>query len=1273
MVFFGFCRHRKNTAADSPCLKSFDSKHSSNSISSSSGAEWHKQSSQFGDDGNAFPEDKPRLRRGSFSGKGSKLSSLSSVNEESSPASGRERKPSKRSVHEDDGPCTLQNWLAKVMRLPHNCRDTGSTYLDVDVHSLLESITDSFSLAARSLHEASTWMEWCKLNTHFLDGVEKWIESGSPYEPDRQDFAGKSFALRRQLETPTRFSVAMQSSLGLSADFRKLVLTHAIELDNIVDADRDFRFALKGATVMRRYSLKNAHGVCTETPQYVYLRTALCVHQGNLAEVRHLYNHLSMHRISAPSPALAYAGQEGARLATCFTLSKPLRGLDTYDVVHEAALLSFGSCGIHFHEVPRSQLIQTAKLFDAQAKLAGTTNFRMPAQSIYLEPWHDGVEDFLGLKKVLGPEETICRDIHLALWIPDEFMRRVFDDEDWPLLSPDVASDLANCFGEHFTELLNGLVAAGKHTRMIPARQLWREIIASQIECGEPSILFKDAVNRKSNESHIGTIRGSNLCCEIVQFCDSTTTSVCCVMTISLPAFISIENGTRCVDWESLHDCARAMQRMADRISECALELPSERARQAMKTRSLGLGVQGLADALQMLRLDFGSTAAIEMNAKLYEHLYFALLDQSAEMARSDGPYPLCQNSPAKLGRLQWELWAEEGRFDRKQLDAGLDWKSLVSKIQKFGLRNSLLTAQPPTAVSAAIMGNCEGAEPFMNNMYTKSDSNGDYWVINRHLVADLKAIGKYDRTVVEQLIRDKGSVQRLNIPDELKERYMTAWELSIENPRIMVEHSQARGPFIDQAESLNIFLHDGEPRSIEQHLFDAWKAGLKVGMYYLIMRPAREAVAFTVSLERQQSLQQQLSTGKASGSDSVSSGHSHLDGADETIRQSSKEPPPLLRHSSAPLARLSSASGQRLSNHEPLLAENEDRNVLFPIVYGDVWDMYKQACSLLWSADELDYAADVAAFSEQSNVVQSMIKKVLAFFAVADGVVNENILMNFANEVQIPEVKAMYSQQAFMEEVHAETYARLLQAIVPDAHEQRQLLTAHRLGSNAIKAKVQWCNQYMVGALHAFPQRLVAFACVEGIMFSSSFASIFYLKFNKVRMPALTNSNELISRDEGMHRDFAVLLYKKYVKRKLEESYIHSIIKDAVNVEKAFVTEALGENGPDGMSTKDMHTYVEVVADHLSTSLGYAPIFKATNPFPWMEMICSESRTDRFGKRNTAYRLPGELNLEFGSPSGSPSQAAMLSCKSDALSAMANSPSKPSARAIKIDLDCVG
>eukprot|EP00927_Polykrikos_kofoidii_P065627 TRINITY_DN61364_c0_g1_i1.p1 TRINITY_DN61364_c0_g1~~TRINITY_DN61364_c0_g1_i1.p1 ORF type:complete len:1170 (+),score=196.28 TRINITY_DN61364_c0_g1_i1:81-3590(+) len=1099
---------------------------------------------------------------------------------------------------------TLASYFEKLLVLPHVCSAVGlDRPLDINVQSLHQKVTENLEKQASQCHEHTAWAPWCLANEAVLESVENLMESLTSEEPDYQYLSGKSFSLRRQLRAPASFSAAMRMSVGLSAEFCDLIENNAADLDAMVNRDRDFRFNLKGATVMARYSLKSSEGTPTETPQYVYLRTAVAVHRRDLEEVRLLYNLLSEHKFAAPSPCLAYAGQEGGRLATCFTLSKPLRGLDVYDVLKESAALSFGSCGIHFHEVPREQLVSVAKLFDSQAKLSATTNFRKPAQSIYIEPWHDGIHEFLALKRTLASEETVCRDMHLALWIPDEFMRRVRDDKPWPLLSPTVASHLANCHGDCFVECLNRLVEEGKHSRFVPARALWRDIIASQIECGEPSILYKDAVNRKSNETHMGTVRGSNLCTEIVQFCDSDTTAVCCVMTLSFPAFVHRKQGctdlaggqhSECqLDLDELRHCARAMQRMADRLTESAAHLPSARARGALRTRSLGLGGQGVADALQMLRLPFNSQEGIATTARLYEHLYFAALQESAELAERHGPHERFEGSPASQGVLQWQLWAREGHFDTACLDPRLDWEELSARIQRVGLRNSLLTAQPPTAVSASILGNNEGAEPFTSNMYTRSDVFGDFWVINRHLVDDLKQLARRDATfdlpnAMKELLRYKGSVQQLKIPDELKRLYLTAWEIALESPDFIVRHSAARGPFIDQAESMNLFLRDGEPGRLDSSLFAAWTKGLKVGMYYLVMRPAREAVAFTVPLATKSS--------------------------DESATLGNQEE----------LGDIGSDSG------EPLLVANADRHVLFPIKYKDVWKMYKEACALLWSADELDYDADANAFNSLDLRVQHVIKTLLAFFVVADGVVNENIVANFGREVTAPEVRAMYSLQAFVEEVHAETYSRLLLAVVSDPIEEKALLTAHRSGSHAIMAKVKWAESYMTED-HTFPERLLAFACVEGIMFSASFAAIFYIKHLKIPMPALINSNEFISRDEGLHRDFAVLLYKSHVQQKLTEAQVQRLIRDAVAVEALFVRELFGEDGLVGMSTSQMITYVEVVADHLSKSLGYSSIFGSANPFPWMDMISSESKTDRFCRRNTAYRQPGQISISHG------------------------------------------
>jgi len=1159
---------------------------------------------------------------------------------------------------EQHEPCTVLGWLEELLSLPHYCRDSGRTGLDVDKASLLDKLKSTFANQLGGLVAATTWKEWTASNAEFCDALEKMFESMAPYEPDLQDLAGTSLAYRHQLQLPARFTWAMQRSVGLDDEFRELLRLYGDEIDTMVKADRDFNFALKGASVMITYSMRDADGKRIETPQYVYLRCALGVHKDNLEEVKTLYDCLSTHCFSAPSPALAYACQAGAKLATCFTLSKPLKGIDVYDVLQESAQLSFGSCGIHFHEVPKNQVIAVAKLFDAQAKLSGKTNFRMPAQSIYLEPWHDGIEEYLGLRKVLGPDETVCRDMHLGLWVPDEFMRRVRDGEDWPMFCPSVASDLANCYGDAFVEKLNKYVEEGKHSRLVPARSVWRDVIASQIECGEPTIMFKDHVNTKSNEEHIGAIRGSNLCAEIVQFCDATQTTVCCVMTLSFPKFIKGAHGERYVDFVELRRCAAVMQRMADSITECVHHLPSVRAQNAGRTRSLGLGGQGLADALQMMNLAYDSDEGIELNARLFEHLYFACLESSADLAEKHGPYEFYSGSNASEGRLQWHLWERQGQFAKDKLSKDLDWDGLLSKIKSVGLRNSHCTAQPPTAASAAIMGNNEGAEPFTSNMYTRSDFFGDFWVLNRHLVADLKRLGKYTNTVAEQLIRDKGSVQYVDMPEALKNVYRTAWEMADCGPDIMVRHSAARGPFIDQAESFNLFLHDGSPNGIEASHFAAWNAGLKTGMYYLVMRPAREAVAFTVSFERE--ISRLAKEGQAPLLNRAISNTSSFGEQPVISRVSSTTSPGLgtpglglsrvtsgtsgaAGYAAAPtrLSRVSSAVKDRFSTSEPLLQPNVDRNVLFPIRYHDVWDMYKQASALLWTADELDYAADVPAFKKLDAPVQKAIKTVLAFFAVADGVVNENCVINFGQEIEVPEVRAMYSLQAFVEEIHAETYSRLLLTLVEDPVEQTQLLTAHRNGSDSIGAKVRWAENYMT-AQHSFPQRLLAFACVEGIMFSASFAIIFYLKSLKVNMPALTNSNELISRDEGLHRDFAVLLYKKHVKNALPSNQVRHMIRDAVSVEKAFVDEAFGADGLVGMTTESMKQYVEVVGDHLIRSLGHSPIFNAKNPFPWMDMISSDSKTDRFGKRNTAYRQPGEMKLNFGGSGGASGGAPM-------------------------------
>lgn len=501
-------------------------------------------------------------------------------------------------------------------------------------------------------------------------------------------------------------------------------------------------------------------------------------------------------------------------------------------------------------------IVPMLRNFNATARYVDQGSKRNGSIAIYLEPWHADVEDFLRLKLNTGSEEERARDLFYALWIPDLFMERVEAGGTWTLFCPSEAPGLADVWGDEFRALYTKYEAEGRGRKTVDAQKLWFKVLDAQIETGTPYLLYKDAANGKSNQQNLGTIKSSNLCTEIIEYSDANETAVCNLASIALPTYLppkpapgklSFSAKTRTLDFEALRKVTKVVTRNLNRVIDVNFYPIPETKRSNMRHRPIGIGVQGLADVFADLKLSWESDAAAELNQRIFEHIYYAAVEASTELAAAEGPYETFAGSPASKGQLQPDLW---GVTPLTEADGTLDWAGLRAKVVATGLRNSLLVAPMPTASTSQILGFNECFEPFTSNIYTRRTLSGEYIIVNRHLMKELQDMGLWSETMKQQIIARNGSVQGIEgVPKGIQERYKTSWEIK---QRTLIDMAAARGAFICQSQSMNLFVADPNYAKLTSMHFYGWKKGLKTGIYYLRTRAPVMAQKFTVDPELQ-------------------------------------------------------------------------------------------------------------------------------------------------------------------------------------------------------------------------------------------------------------------------------------------------------------------------------------------------------------------------------------------------------------------------------------
>ncbi|WP_303316950.1 ribonucleoside-diphosphate reductase subunit alpha [Flavivirga abyssicola] len=645
----------------------------------------------------------------------------------------------------------------------------------------------------------------------------------------------------------------------LADDVYEVIMANKERLDSTIIYNRDFGYDYFGFKTLERSYLLKLNGVIAERPQHMLMRVSIGIHLNDLDAAIETYELMSKKYFTHATPTLFNSGTPKPQMSSCFLLTMKEDSIDgIYDTLKQTAKISqsAGGIGLAMHNVratgsyiagtngTSNGIVPMLRVFNDTARYVDQGGGKRKGSfAIYLETWHADIFDFLDLKKNHGKEEMRARDLFYAMWISDLFMKRVQEDGHWTLMCPNECPGLPETHSEEFEALYLKYEAEGKGRKTIKARELWEKILESQIETGTPYMLYKDAANRKSNQQNLGTIRSSNLCTEILEYTSPDEVAVCNLASIALPMFV--KNGQ--FDHKELFRITKRVTKNLNRVIDRNYYPVKEAENSNMRHRPIGLGVQGLADTFIQLRMPFTSDAAKKLNQDIFETLYYAAVTASMEEAKVDGPYETYEGSPISKGEFQHNLW----NLKDEELSGNWDWEKLRKQVLKNGVRNSLLVAPMPTASTSQILGNNECFEPYTSNIYTRRVLSGEFIVVNKHLLEDLVDLGLWNESLKQDIMRANGSIQNIDIiPQDIKELYKTVWELSMKD---IIDMSRQRGYFIDQSQSLNLFLEGATMAKLTSMHFYAWKSGLKTGMYYLRTKSAVDAIKFTLQTTKKE------------------------------------------------------------------------------------------------------------------------------------------------------------------------------------------------------------------------------------------------------------------------------------------------------------------------------------------------------------------------------------------------------------------------------------
>jgi ribonucleoside-diphosphate reductase alpha subunit len=660
-------------------------------------------------------------------------------------------------------------------------------------------------------------------------------------DPDYEVLAARILVSNMHKTYPKTFSESMKHIPNVTDAIKEV----SENFDDLIVPDRDYLFGYFGIKTMQKVYLSSG-----ETPQYMFLRVALGIHGDDYVNVKETYDLLSLKKFTHATPTMINAGTNMPQMSSCFLTSVEDSIAGIYENIGKCAQISkhAGGIGIHAQDIrskgslikgtngTSSGIIPMLRVYNATARYVDQAGRRKGSFAVYLEPWHPDIFDFLELRLNQGDEEARCRDIFTAMWIPDLFMKCVESNENWALFDPSECPGLSDVFGEAFDILYNKYLTEGRARKIVSALSIWNAILKSQIETGTPYMLYKDTCNARSNQQNLGTLKGSNLCAEILEHTSKDEIAVCNLASLSLPSFIRNNE----FDFEDLHKVTKVVTRNLNKVIDVNYYPVPEARNSNMRHRPIGIGVQGLADVYMILGLPFDSVEASDLNKRIFETIYHGALEMSVELARVEGRYESFSGSPASEGLLQFDLAGASKKFVWHY-----DWELMRRRVRQTGLRNSLLVAPMPTATTSQVLGNNECFEPYTTNLYLRRTLAGEFVVVNRHLVRSLQKLGMWNDDTKNEIIRHNGSIQNIaNVPMKIKKMFKTSWELS---QKVLIDQSRDRGYFVCQTQSLNLFVESPTLAKLSSMHMYAWKQGLKTGMYYLRTRPKASPIQVTL------------------------------------------------------------------------------------------------------------------------------------------------------------------------------------------------------------------------------------------------------------------------------------------------------------------------------------------------------------------------------------------------------------------------------------------
>lgn len=636
-------------------------------------------------------------------------------------------------------------------------------------------------------------------------------------------------------------------------DVYEIVMKNKEKLNAILDYENDYLFDYFGFKTLEKSYLMKVGTKVVERIQHMFMRVSLGIHKDDLRSAINSYELMSKKYFIHATPTLYFSGTPRQYFASCFLLGMEDSVKGIYKCVSDCAEISAGAGGIgmsissirsknsyiHGLNGVSNGIIPLCRVLNETARHINQAGKRPGSIAVYLEPHHPEILEFLELRKNTGAESERARDLFLALWISDLFMRRVEADQEWSLFDPNECPGLDTSYGEEYEKLYQQYEEEGRAKKKIPARKIWNYALTSQIETGTPYIGFKDSVNRKSNQKNIGVIRNSNLCIEICEYSSPNEYAVCTLASISLPTFISYENSTPTFNYDKLIDVMATVVRNLNKIIDINYYPVPETEVSNKKNRPIGIGVQGLADVFARFKIPFDSQEARDLNKNIFETMYYGALKASLALAIENGKtYSTYEGSPISQGIFQFEMWGKEAT-------TRYPWEELRGEIAKHGVYNSLLIALMPTASTSQILGNNECFEPFTSNIYTRRTLAGDFVVVNKHLVRDLIEQNLWTIALKDEIIKQGGSVQNISgIPNTIKNLYKTVWEIK---QKVLIDLAIDRSPYVCQTQSMNLFFEEPSHTVLTSALFYGWKNGLKTGSYYIRSRPKAQAQQFTI------------------------------------------------------------------------------------------------------------------------------------------------------------------------------------------------------------------------------------------------------------------------------------------------------------------------------------------------------------------------------------------------------------------------------------------